>query len=159
MQIFSCMCEWRKKRLHYIKSIEMNMSNLLGVQLIYMCVCVCVCVYIYIYIYRLLRMMQSKKTQIDKCLTSWRGPKLCTCKSSHICVNGEIWGSITANLRIIDVRYQFSTVFSTSLLVENRSNHDNGRQLFWDWQYIKLFEMNMSNLLGSAGWQLIYICT
>ncbi len=42
---------------------------------------------------------------------------------------------LTAILRIIDVRYQLSTVFGTSLLLENRWNHDNGRQLFWDWQY------------------------
>ncbi len=28
--------------------------------------------------------------------------------------------SVTANLKIIDVRYQLSTVFSTSLLLENR---------------------------------------
>jgi hypothetical protein len=41
----------------------------------------------------------------------------------------------TANLNIIDVRCQLSTVFSTSLLLEFRWNHDNGRQLFWDWQY------------------------
>jgi hypothetical protein len=40
----------------------------------------------------------------------------------------------TANLKIIDARYQLSTNFSTSLLPENRWNHDNGRQLFWDWQ-------------------------
>jgi hypothetical protein len=40
----------------------------------------------------------------------------------------------TANPKITDVRYQLSTVFSTSLLLENRLNHDNGRQLFWDWQ-------------------------
>ncbi len=45
----------------------------------------------------------------------------------------------TANLIIIDVRYQLSTVFSTSLLLENRWNHDNGRQLFWEWQYGKLY--------------------
>jgi hypothetical protein len=41
----------------------------------------------------------------------------------------------TANLIIIDVRYQLSTVFRTSLLPENRWNHDNGRQLLWEWQY------------------------
>jgi hypothetical protein len=41
---------------------------------------------------------------------------------------------ITANLIIIDVRYPLSTVFSTSLLLENRWNHDNGRQLSWEWQ-------------------------
>jgi hypothetical protein len=29
----------------------------------------------------------------------------------------------------------FSTVLSTSLLLETRWNHDNWRQLFWDWQY------------------------
>ncbi len=40
----------------------------------------------------------------------------------------------TANLIIIDVRYPLSTVFSTSLLLENRWNHDNGRQLLWEWQ-------------------------
>ncbi len=43
----------------------------------------------------------------------------------------------TANLRIIDARYQLSTVFSTSLLLENRWNHDNRRQLLWEWQYDK----------------------
>jgi hypothetical protein len=42
----------------------------------------------------------------------------------------------TANLKIIDARYQLSTVFSTSLLPGNRWNHDNGCQLFWDWQYV-----------------------
>ncbi len=42
----------------------------------------------------------------------------------------------TANLKIIDVRYQLATVFSTSLLPENSWNLDNGRQLFWDWQYV-----------------------
>jgi hypothetical protein len=41
----------------------------------------------------------------------------------------------TAILKIIDARYQLSTVFSTSLLLENRWNHDNGRQLLWEWQY------------------------
>jgi hypothetical protein len=40
----------------------------------------------------------------------------------------------TANLKIIDARYQLSAVFSTSFLPENRCVHDNGRQLFWDWQ-------------------------
>jgi hypothetical protein len=38
----------------------------------------------------------------------------------------------------MDVRYQLSTVFSTSLLLENRWNHDNGRQLLWEWQYCRL---------------------
>ncbi len=42
----------------------------------------------------------------------------------------------TAILIIIDVRYQLSTVFSTSLLLENRWNHDNGRQLLWEWQNV-----------------------
>ncbi len=41
----------------------------------------------------------------------------------------------TANLKIIDARYQLSTVLSTSLLPENRWNHDNGRHLFWNWLY------------------------
>jgi hypothetical protein len=36
----------------------------------------------------------------------------------------------TAILIIIDVRYHLSTVFSTSLLLGNSLNHDNGRQLF-----------------------------
>ncbi len=43
--------------------------------------------------------------------------------------------SCTENLKIIDARYQLSTVFSTSVLPENRWNHDNGRQLLWEWQY------------------------
>ncbi len=37
--------------------------------------------------------------------------------------------------KIIDARYQLSTVFSSSLLLENRWNPDNGRQLLWEWQY------------------------
>ncbi len=40
----------------------------------------------------------------------------------------------TANLIIIDVRCELSTVFRTSLLLGNRRNHDNGRQLLWEWQ-------------------------
>ncbi len=50
----------------------------------------------------------------------------------------------TAILRIIDVRYHHSTVFSTTLLLENRWNYDNGRQLFWDWQYM-YWEGNVHN--------------
>jgi hypothetical protein len=41
-------------------------------------------------------------------------------------------------LIIIDARYQLSTVFSTSLLLKNRWNHDNGRQFLWEWQYSTL---------------------
>ncbi len=41
----------------------------------------------------------------------------------------------TAILIIIDVRYQLSTVFSTSFLLGNRCNHDNGRQFCREWQY------------------------
>jgi hypothetical protein len=55
------------------------------------------------------------------------------CIFSHIVFIYYI--SLTANLIIIDVCYQLSTVFSTSLLLENRWNHDNRRQLLWDWQY------------------------
>ncbi len=56
----------------------------------------------------------------------------CICFMFHVftCVYG------TAILIIIDVHYQLSTVFSTSSLLENRWNHDNRRQLFWDWQYV-----------------------
>ncbi len=55
---------------------------------------------------------------------------------TYMCKSKQTLGRIccTANLRIMDVCSQFSTVCSTSLLLENRWNHDNGRQLFWDWQ-------------------------
>ena len=52
----------------------------------------------------------------------------------------------TANLNLIDARYQLSTVFSTSLLPGIRWNHDNGRQLFWDWQYCFLLEEKRQSL-------------
>jgi hypothetical protein len=37
---------------------------------------------------------------------------------------------IAVNPKIIDVRYPLSTAFSTSLPLEIRLNHDNGRQSF-----------------------------
>ncbi len=61
----------------------------------------------------------------------------------------------TANLRIIDVRYHHSTVFSTSLLLENRWNYDNRRRLFWDWQYVG----RIVNMWYIGVVCICYICT
>jgi serine/threonine protein kinase len=63
---------------------------------------------------------------------------------------GLLAGRGTANLIIIDVRYQLSTVFSTSLLLENRWNHDNGRQLLWEWQYLEMHEPFTSQMCGNV---------
>ncbi len=47
---------------------------------------------------------------------------------SRVCCQNLTKIVSTANLIIIDVCYQLSTVFSTILLLENRWNHYNGRQ-------------------------------
>jgi hypothetical protein len=58
----------------------------------------------------------------------------------------------TANLIIIDARYQLSTVFSTSLLLGNRWNHDNGRQSLWEWRYNNSISYHHRKI-----WQLIWL--
>ncbi len=58
----------------------------------------------------------------------------CKCINKFAGKQNENCFKHTDNLKIIDARYQLPTVLSTSLLPENRWNHDNGRQLFWDWQ-------------------------
>ncbi len=60
----------------------------------------------------------------------------------------------------------FQRFFSTSLLLKNSRNHENWRQLFWDWQsltttkrhaYLKSLnlETNIEKVLFYAGSQLL----
>jgi hypothetical protein len=66
-----------------------------------------------------------------------------------VCDSGQIYTlhRISDNLIIIDVRYQLSTVFSTSLLLENRWNHDNG---------VKYYE-NGSNAEVPGRWHVLML--
>ncbi len=87
---------------------------------------------------------------------------VCICMhvlSAHVCIceKFRFWRIywITAILKIIDVRYQLSMVFSTSLLLENRWNHDNGRQLLWEWQYVNGFHLHVG--LVRWVWSLYWI--
>ncbi len=110
---------------------------------VHMHICIYACMYSDLYVYSVFPVC------ILVCMYACIRHSLCTAHTSciYVCIKPKSADidfvymymyvcvcMYDANPNIIDVRYQFSTVFTTSLLLENRWNHDNGRQLFCDWQ-------------------------
>jgi hypothetical protein len=133
--------------------------------LMWMCACVHTCEYVILNAFFTV-LSKSVTRQDPTWVCAHVDVCLCTYVWVYILLNNyqacqKRWFSLqfwsTANLKIIDVRYQLSTVFSTSLLLETRWNHDNGRRLFWDWQYVVLV-LDFDEFVSHVYFLSMYVC-